>query len=83
MKRFDYKLFESIPLQELINDTKSDNESTNMSDKESIKSEDHLSEEEYKNNYSFLDSFKKKKKRKNISKTCKPIILVEETYVSD
>ena len=78
MSIFDYKLFESVPIQDLINEN-----DVCLSDKESIKSEEHLSDEEYKNNYSFLENFKKKKIRNKKKSKLIPKPLVEETYISD
>lgn len=78
-------LLDSSIIQELIiqEGEKFDTES---SDKESVKSDKEdslLAEEEVKNNYSFLESFKKTRKKK-IKKTTKPSLpLVEEKYNSD
>ena len=58
----DYSIFEKIPLQEIINNEEfySDTD-TEKSEKE----ENYLSDEEFKNNYTFLESFKKTKKKSN------------------
>ena len=56
----DYSVFEKIPLQDIINNDElySDTD-TEKSDKE----ENYLSDEEFKNNYTFLESFKKEKRK--------------------
>ena len=64
--KHDYSIFEKVPLQEILN-----NEET-YSDTDTEKSEqeeNYLSDEELKNNYTFLESFKKsRKKKKEIKK---------------
>ena len=59
--KYDYSIFEKVSLQELINndDVISDTD-TDKSDKD----ENYLSDEEFKNNYTFLESFKKSNKNK-------------------
>ena len=66
----DYSIFEKVSLQEIINndDLYSDAD-TEKSDKEEI----YLSDEEFKNNYTFLESFRKPmKKNIKIKKKSKP-----------
>ena len=82
----DYSMLENVPISELIaqDGAKSDQETPNTSDVDSVKSEDNLSDEEFKNHYSFLESFKKKrsKHRKHPKKIPQPP-LMEEKYTSD
>ena len=76
----DWNLLERVPIQQLIDDEyKSDNDTERSSDNESVKSEEFLSDEEVKNNYSFLESFKKRKTKKNGKK--KQVKLKQIPYV--
>ena len=82
--KHDYSIFEKIQLQDIINNEElySDTD-TEKSEKE----ENYLSDEEFKNNYTFLESFKKsknmtKKKKKKDSKP-PPIPVKEEIYESE
>lgn len=79
---FDTTLFANVSINELINscDAKSDTDTLVSSDKESIKSDENLSDEEARNKYSFLDSFKKRRKKPR-RVPVRP--LIEERYTSD
>ena len=82
-KNQDFSIFEKIPLQEIIsNDVLYSDPDTEKSDKED---EQYLSDEEYKNKYTFLDSFKKPKVKKKVKKTLTkpPPLIKEEAYNSD
>ena len=56
----DYSVFEKIPLQDIIN---SDELYSDTDTEKSDKEENYLSDEEFKNNYTFLESFKKEKRQ--------------------
>ena len=56
----DYSVFEKIPLQDIIN---SDELYSDTDTEKSDKEENYLSDEEFKNNYTFLESFKKEKRK--------------------
>lgn len=84
----DYDIFARISYNELIHHEKlSSDTETDKSDKESVKSENenYFSDEEIKNNYSFLENFKKpqrkKLNKKKLSKPGPPI--VKEEYIPD
>ena len=79
----DLTIFDRVPVEELIKeqtDSTSDKESTHsLSDK----GDDFLSDEEVKNNYSFLKTFKKSKKSKKHKVRPPPPAVKEEKYISD
>jgi hypothetical protein len=78
----DYSIFEKVPLQEIINnDELYSDADTEKSDKE----DNYLSDEEFKNKYTFLESFKKSKRsklKKNV-KHSPPEPVKEEIVESD
>ena len=85
----DYDIFARISYNELIHQEKISNSDTetDKSDKESVKSDNdqYFSDEEAKNNYSFLENFKKPQRKKmNKRKQSKsvPLIVMEE-YIPD
>ena len=88
---FDYKFLESNAIQQIIEEQeKSDTDTDKVfSDKESQDNSDndYLSDEEQKNNYSFLETFKtcKRNKLRNPKKRQDkmPQPLIEEKYESD
>lgn len=80
----DYNALEQVPINELImQDSKSDQDTPHSSDIDSVKSEENLSDEEFKNKYTFLDAFKKKRRRSRSRKRPPPEPLIEEKYASD
>jgi hypothetical protein len=83
--KHDLSIFEKVPLQEIIqNDTLYSDPDTEKSDEDV-----YLSDEEFRKNYSFLESFKKrnpmKKKESTKKKNSKPPqpVVKEENYESD
>ena len=82
----DYSIFERISINELIQSESKCNDCSDSSDHESVKSDknDYLSDEEVKNKYSFLISFKKRRPKRT-KKQSKPVVVCvkEESYQSE
>lgn len=80
----DLSVFEKVPLQEIIqNDTLYSDPDTEKSDEDT-----YLSDEEFRKNYSFLETFKKPKANKKILKKKKsskppPPVVKEDNYETD
>jgi|TARA_B110000046_G_C12936313_1_gene373778 hypothetical protein len=85
--KHDFGIFEKVSLQEMcINDSLYSDTETEKSDKDD---EQYLSDEEFQNKYSFLETFQKIKMPKNAPKISKkpkevkPKIVLKEDYESD
>lgn len=83
----DLSIFERVPVQDLIQMDNNCNECSDSSDKDSVQSDknDYLSDEEVKNKYTFLATFKKRRgghKRKS-KHPPRPLCVKEDVYQSE